>query len=220
MKELISLSHRLSRFVVCGEGNISKKIQDGFMIKASGTSLEDLSETDIVRCDFTGKQVDNFSKKPSLETSFHTWFMGFKEINFVAHTHPTNTLKILCSGDIKQFSENRLFPDQVVFNGQKSCVVPYANPGEELSEKIKKHVSEFMENSGYFPKLILLQNHGIICAGTSSKECIFSTEICEKSAEIYLGSRSISEKINFINPTDVQSILNDKNEIYRKSRIK
>jgi ribulose-5-phosphate 4-epimerase/fuculose-1-phosphate aldolase len=220
MKELISLSHILSRFVVCGEGNISKKTQDGFIIKASGTSLETLSEEDIVSCDFTGKQIDNFSKKPSLETSFHTWLMGFKDINFVAHTHPTNTLKILCSNEIKVFSENRLFPDQVVFNGQKSCVVPYANPGEELSEKIKRYVSEFIEDSGYFPKLILLQNHGIICAGSSSKECIFSTEICEKAAEIYLGTRILSEVINFIDPADVQSILSDKNEIYRKSRIK
>ena len=71
----------------------------------------------------------------------------------------TNTLKILCSDKAWEFASFRLFPDQIVFNGKKSCLVPYAKPGLELTEEIKKCVDEFIKKEGSLPKLILLKNH-------------------------------------------------------------
>ena len=71
----------------------------------------------------------------------------------------------------------RLFPDQVVRNGAKSCVIPYATPGGKLLDAIEKSVNTFIQKV-LLSRLILLQNHGIIVASTSIK-IYASTMMCE-----------------------------------------
>ena len=153
-----------------------------------------------------------------MELGFHTFLLGFDGINYISHTHPTNTLKILCSDMCELFSSNRLFPDQVVFNGVKSCLVPYAKPGDDLTNIIKINVNEFIDREGYFPKVILLENHGIITCGKTIDECIISTDICEKSADIFIGSLSLG-KINFLTDLESKDLVNDKNEKYRQKLL-
>ena len=163
MDNLLELAHMLGSYAICGEGNVSMKDDDCFWVKASGTSLDTLSKADLVACKMSGVPFDSLGLKPSIETGFHAWLQReFDAIKFVAHTHPPRTMEVVCSEQIHSFAEHRLFPDQVVRNGAKSCVVPYAMPGKPLLEAIKKSVTEFIEKEEYFPKLILLQNHGII----------------------------------------------------------
>jgi len=219
IKELIALSTQVSKYCVGMEGNISSKNKDTLLIKASGAKLSNLTESDLVEFDFNGHQLSNFSKKGSMELSFHTFLLSFKDVNYISHTHPTNTLKILCSSLDKKFAVKRLFPDQVVFNGVKACLVPYAKPGIELTNLIKKHVSEFISEEKYFPKLILLKNHGIIACGKTIDECIIISEICEKSAEIFIGAVSI-DNITFLTDESVNDLLIDKNEKYRQELLK
>ena len=216
--DLLILGSCLKNYVVGAEGNVSEKLDDGFVIKSSGTTLKHLSSDDLVKCDFNGKQLNNFNKKPSIETGFHSFLLQKPRVNFVAHTHPTNTLKILCSNSelISEFANKRMFPDQVVFNGEKSCIVPYAHPGIELCKNVETSVEEFIQDNGYLPKLILLVNHGIICVGSSTKECLISTEMCEKSAEILVGSKSLGQ-CTFISNDKVEQVKTDTNEIYRNN---
>jgi rhamnose utilization protein RhaD (predicted bifunctional aldolase and dehydrogenase) len=77
-----------------------------------------------------------------MELGFHKYFLSHDDINFVVHTHPVNCLKILCTKLSKKFSNKRLFPDQVIFNGEKSLLIPYVTPGVELEEKIIELVEE------------------------------------------------------------------------------
>jgi ribulose-5-phosphate 4-epimerase/fuculose-1-phosphate aldolase len=127
-------------------------------------------------------------------------------------------MKILCSKKSKKFSKFRIFPDQVVFNGIKSCLVPYATPGDDLTKIIIKRVTKFIKNEGYFPKLILLKNHGIITCGVNENECVIITEICEKSAEIFLGSQILGETI-FLKFKKIRELSKDIREKYRKSKL-
>jgi L-fuculose-phosphate aldolase len=213
--DLLSLSISLSNFVVGMEGNISKKTNDGIIIKASGSNLRSLKENDLVSFDFNGNQIDNFNKKGSMELSFHLYLLNEYNIKYVSHTHPTNTLKILVSNKIYKFANKRLFPDQVIFNGKKSCVVPYSSPGKPLTESIKINVKKFIDEEKYFPSLILLKNHGIIVCGNSIEECIYGTEICEKSAEIFLNNF----KCDYLSENEINELINDEQEKYRKSLL-
>lgn len=218
IENLIILSREMSKYCIGMEGNISGKSDKGLLIKASGSKLSNLTEKDLVEFDIDNKQISNFSKKGSMELGFHTFLLGFDGINYISHTHPTNTLKILCSNMCELFSSNRLFPDQVVFNGVKSCLVPYAKPGDDLTNIIKINVNEFIDREGYFPKVILLENHGIITCGKTIDECIISTDICEKSADIFIGSLSLG-KINFLTDIESKDLVNDKNEKYRQKLL-
>ncbi len=216
MDELLELAHAIQPFTICGEGNVSCREEGSLLIKASGTNLDGLGYDDLVRCGMNGKPYEDEEKKPSMEVSFHAWILNtFPQINFVAHTHPTNTNKILCSERIFSFAKRRLFPDQIVRNGARSCVVPYATPGKPLRKAIEESIITFMGSEGYFPKLILLQNHGIITAGTSSKDCIASTLMCEKSAEVYIGSRSMGG-ITYLTKEQIAEVDKSPDEKYRR----
>ena len=155
-----------------------------------------------------------------MEVSFHAWILKtFPEINCVCHTHPTNTIKILCSSRIHDFAYRRLFPDQVVRNGTRSCVVPYATPGLPLREAIKTSIEEFMERYEFFPKLILLNNHGIITASASIQEATVSTLMCEKSAEIFIGAKMLNN-IQFLTQEEVAAVDTNPSEKYRRELYK
>lgn len=218
MSEIFELAKEISDYTICGEGNVSVRVgENTFLIKASGTSLHTLSEEDLTLCNTNGAQIELLHKKPSIETSFHAWIMKtFPDINFIAHTHPPHTNKILCSEAIYDFAKYRLFPDQIVRNGIKSCVVPYASPGKEILRLVEKYVSKFLDNEGYFPKLILLQNHGIITASTSKKNCVFSTLMCEKSAEIFIGAKLLGD-VNYLTDQEVADVDTCPSENYRRN---
>ena len=147
MDELLELSYCVSPQTICGEGNVSMREEgDTFLIKASGTTLDTLDYEDLVRCDLDGNPLPDEEKKPSMEVAFHAWFYRtFPDINFVSHTHPTNTVKILCSSRFSTFGSQRMFPDQVVRNGARSCMVPYATPGPLLKDAIDIHLTEFIK---------------------------------------------------------------------------
>lgn len=217
-EDLIKLSTKISKFVVGFEGNVSKKSQDIITIKASGKKLSDISSNDFINYNFNLKQLNNFSLKGSMELDFHSLFLSYDDINYVCHTHPTNTLKILSSDKINEFANKRIFPDQVIFNGPKSCVIPYVQPGIKLKEIIKEKIENWVLLYNELPKLILLQNHGVITFGRSIDECIIKTEICEKSAEIFCGSQLLGE-IKFLTENNIDELINDEKEKYRFKKL-
>jgi len=216
VEQLKILSKFSSKFCVGMEGNISGKVSDtNFLIKASGSKLKYLGCDDLIEFNLNGDKISNTNKIPSMELGFHMYLLSFNNINFVSHTHPVNTLKILCGKKSIDFSENRIFPDQVIFNGPKSCFVPYAMPGEKLNTLIRKSVDLFIQKEGYIPSLILLENHGIITFGKTIDECIISTQICEKSAKIF----ESLEHPKYLTDEEIYEIHTDKKEKYRKSLL-
>jgi ribulose-5-phosphate 4-epimerase/fuculose-1-phosphate aldolase len=220
MSEILELAREISEYTICGEGNVSVRTgENTFLIKASGTSLHTLSEEYLTLCNTNGAQIDLSHKKPSIETSFHAWIMKtFPGINFIAHTHPPHTTKVLCteSSILYDFADYRWFPDQIVRNGIKSCVVPYAPPGEAILKLVEEHVTEFVDREGFFPKLILLQNHGIITASASKKDCAAATLMCEKSAEIFVGAHALGG-VKFLTKQEVADVDTCPNENYRRN---
>jgi L-fuculose-phosphate aldolase len=211
--ELAYMAKSLEKYVVGVEGNLSARTEDGFCIKASGKSFQDIKNLDglsISFCDTRGTCVGG--SKPSMEVEFHTLLYKLNpNINFIAHTHPINCLKILvCKEDTDKFANERYFPDQVIFNGVKSCVVPYAKPGKMLAQEISYATKE----SGFVvPEVFLLRNHGIICCGKTAKQCVIATEICEKAAACF--SRTATP----LTKKEIEELINDKEEQFRKNLI-
>ena len=201
----------LSQFVVGTEGNVSLRTSNGFDIKRSGTRL---AECDLISCDISGAALQQNTGKPSMEVAFHSMIYRNSDYTFIAHTHPTNVLKILCSEEriVRLFAHQRLFPDQVVFNAQSACVVEYGTPGVELATAIDKAARECPS----FPSLFLLRNHGIICCGYSMEEVLVMTEICDKAAEVFLGSVNTS----FLIYGQRVAIVDHDGELYRRHSIR
>lgn len=208
--DLVYLAGQLSKFVVGSEGNISKRTLEGFNIKASGESFSRLNINSFVNCDIAGNPLVNQTNKPSIETSIHAWIYKNSSYKYIAHTHPTNLLKILCSNYTERFAEQRLFPDQVVFNGAKSQVIPYAMPGKPLLTCLENMIR------GNIPNLLLLKNHGLICCGESIREIVTMTEICDKSAEIF-SSIIAMNSTSFLTEDNIKEINQSDDEAYRRN---
>ena len=84
-------------------------------------------------------------------------------------------------------SKQCYLPDEVVVCGRSSVWVPYTDPGLPLAKAIREGVQQHMQEEGLPPKLVLLQNHGIIALGATSEAVLAITLMAEKAAAIFVG---------------------------------
>jgi len=239
--ELIELGHQLGQehrgLAILGEGNISAKLSDDrFAVKASGSALATLTERDVTVCD-TGRvlailecenpndeavetdllaaRVDSSAKKPSLEAMFHAILLSESGVQFVAHCHPLNANRVLCSPRAAEFAEYRLFPDHVVYCGARSVFVPYADPGLPLAREIARRTRKFREKTGSAPKLIVLENHGTIALGSTMQSVLACTMMAEKAAAIFVGAATVDGP-KYLSAREVERIATRKDEAHRR----
>ncbi|MGB7328641.1 MAG: class II aldolase/adducin family protein [Rubripirellula sp.] len=239
----------LSRFLgeeqrhlaILGEGNTSAKVDaDTFLVKASGSCLETLSGDDVVTCRFDallpmldeaeltdqdiedrllGCRVDESAKKPSVETLFHAYLLSLPSVEFVGHTHSIPVNQVLCSPLAEKFATNRLFPDEIVCCGSRSVFVPYTDPGLQLSQVIREKVTAYIGEYGAPPRVILLENHGLITLGKTAGAVKAAMLMAHKAAEIFVGAASLGGPV-FMSDADVHRIANRIDEHYRQQALK
>ena len=243
-KELLELSHELGaehrQLAILGEGNTSARCDDEtFLVKASGSSLATLKETDLVECRFAsllpmldrddlgdpeiedslfGSRVDPSARKPSVEALFHAYLLTLPGINFVGHVHSIAVNRILCSPRARDFAERRLFPDEIVCCGGTSVLVPYTDPGLKLSQMIRQGCEAFIERHGTNPRLILLENHGLIALGSTPAAVKAATYMADKAARIFAGAAALGGPV-FLDASQVDRIANRTDEHYRQRAL-
>ena len=242
-EELLKLSRELGkpehRLAILGEGNTSAAVDEKtFFIKASGAELRTLRRDQLVRVRFDGilpmldqeldqvqtrdtllaARVDPRSSKPSVEAIFHAWLLGQEGVKFIAHTHPTEVNKILCTERAKDFSERRLFPDQVVYCGPKSLLINYVDPGAKLAGAIRDRWNQFVVEDGYTPRLILIANHGLIAVGSGPEAVLAATLIAVKAAEVFMGACALGDPV-FMDSKEVFRIHSRLDEHYRQKQL-
>ncbi len=241
---LLTLSHNLGaehrQLAILGEGNTSTRLSDhSFLVKASGSSLGTLREEDAVECRFdallplldlteaTYEAIDETlfacrmhrgAKKPSIEALFHAWLLSLPEIGFVGHTHPVAVNAILCSPLAESFATRRMCPDEVVCCGPASVFVPYCDPGLALAQAIRDRTNAFIETAGTLPRVILLQNHGIITLASTAAGVEAATYMAVKAAQIFAGAVPLGGPV-CISPEQIDRIANRGDEHYRQRAL-
>ncbi len=244
IQSLLEVSHQLGgehlRMAILGEGNTSVRLDDySFAVKASGSNLASLKESDITRCAFErllplldvptatdveidqallAARLDSADKKPSIEALFHAYLLTLPHVSCVGHVHAIAVNQILCSPRARDFAEKRTCPDEIVMCGVESVFVPYAEPGLELSQAIRREVVSFVKRTGRDPKVILLQNHGIIAVGSSPKAVWASLLMAEKAAEIFVGAAALGGPV-FLTPAQGERIAGRPDEHYRQKML-
>ncbi|MFL5728717.1 MAG: class II aldolase/adducin family protein [Cytophagaceae bacterium] len=182
---------RLSKFAgerfdltQAGGGNSSVKLNDGTMlIKASGFLLSEVTEekgyskldNEALKNIFSSfspesikdkRQRESYSKelvekatitgypRPSIETLLHSLLQ-----KFVLHTHPVLVNAITCRSNWQSIL-SLLFPEAVF--------VSYKTPGVDLALMLKQELNKNTD----LPKIVFLQNHGIIVSSDDAEEII------------------------------------------------
>jgi rhamnose utilization protein RhaD (predicted bifunctional aldolase and dehydrogenase) len=245
LARLLDLSHQLGRedrrLAILGEGNTSVRLSDeAFVVKSSGSNLATLSESGVSECRFGtlipllsaeamtdvaideilfASRVSTDAKKPSVEAIFHAYLLTLPGVNFVGHTHPVAVNALLCSKHARTFATRRLFPDEIVCCGVESVFVPYTDPGLKLSQAIQSAVADFIQRLSRPPRVILLENHGMIALGGTPEAVLAATLMAVKAAEIFLGAAAISGEPQFLTDEQVERIAGRPDEHYRQKAL-
>lgn len=151
-------------------GNTSIKDGAAMWIKASGTELANGEDPSIFvavdrqaalaeaggagdgTCAATVLDPTN-TMRPSIETTFHALF----DWKVVAHTHSVATLSHAVTPEGRAVAKDKLAGLPVAF-------APYRKPGLPLTTEIQAAITAETQ-------VVVLENHGLICAASSVAEC-------------------------------------------------
>lgn len=243
--DLLWLGHQIGRdprgLVVLSEGSVSVRIDDNrFMVKSAAASLADLTQADLTECNteemirilemplldagayermIREAQINPASQPPASESPIHAWLHTVPGVNFVAHCQPEALLEILCSPAVSRFADHRMFPAEVTFLGTQVISIPYADPGTPLAREIRsKYQASQRRTLARPPRLILLQNYGVIAIGPDAKSVLATVLMAEKSARIFIGASRLGGPI-FLPPQHVARLESRLDEGPRASAI-
>jgi rhamnose utilization protein RhaD (predicted bifunctional aldolase and dehydrogenase) len=225
-------------YAILGEGNASARIDAGsFWVKASGAEMRTIDASGFVQVSFdrvlamlqAGKITDAEVKKgleasrldpaatarPSVETVLHALALKLDGVNFVGHTHPTAVNAVLCSQNAEEAIAGRLFPDEIVYCGPAPVYVPYTDPGVPLARAVRDAIDGYLDEYRETPKVILMQNHGLITLGKTASEVENITAMYVKTARVILGTYALGGP-HPMTPEAVARIHTRPDELYRR----
>lgn len=220
LTELVTVSRELGdpcrEYVTLGEGNTSAAIDaQSFWIKASGVPLQGIRPEGFVAVRHRDLVKTSRGSRPSIEALFHSILLQVPGVRFVGHTHPTSVNRLLCSRRSRALLQGRLFPDEVVYCGTAPVYVPYADPGVPLARAIQRGVQAFRRRYHETPRLILLENHGIIALGQTARDVLRITTMAVKAADILWGAALLGSA-RYLTNAQARAIARRPDEQYRR----
>jgi len=245
LSQLVALSRHLgdpaNDYVILGEGNTSARADaETFWVKASGRQMDgigadgfvrvrfapvlelleanDLSDSDV-KAGLEAARVDPAATvRPSVETVLHALALQLDGVGFVGHTHPTAVNAILCSQQAVEAIAGRLFPDEIVVCGPAPVYIPYTDPGLPLARAVRDALQAHLVEWGEPPKVILMQNHGLIALGRTAQEVENITAMYVKTAHVIVGAYALGGP-RFLSMQAVERIHTRPDELYRRRKL-
>lgn len=245
LEQLVTLSNHLGEpdrdCAILGEGNTSGRVDDKtFCVKSSGSELRTITAGGFVQVVFeriltlldgpalTDQQVkDGLTAAkadpsapghPSVETLLHAQLLCLEGVNFVGHTHPTAINALTCSTAFPDIYQGRLFPDEIVLCGVAPLLVTYTDPGIPLARHIRDLLRIYQDDYGQPPRVILMQNHGVIALGHTAKHVEDITLMAVKTARILQGAAAAGGP-RYLSAHDVARIHTRPDELYRRQKL-
>jgi rhamnose utilization protein RhaD (predicted bifunctional aldolase and dehydrogenase) len=244
LSRLITLSRELANpafdLAILGEGNTSVDCDDGtFWVKASGSQLSTISERGFshVRGEHVLKLLDNWQlddpgvaeglkkslvdpkmSKPSVETFLHALCIYEAKAKWIGHTHPISVMSILCSKEGARPFTQHIYPDEIVGCGEMPAVVPYVDPGLTLARAVRDELRRYLDKFGIAPKLILMENHGMVALGQSPIDVMSISLSADKWARTILGTFTLGGP-RYLTEQQAKRIESRPDEAYRRKQI-
>ena len=180
-------------------GNISVRIEDGWLMTPSGSTMGNLDPAKISKLDNEGNHVSG--DKPTKETFLHVvMYEERTQTGAVVHLHSTHSVAVSCLAGIDESNVLPPITAYYVMKIGKLPLVPYFPPGDlDLAKAVREMASEH--------HAVLLANHGPVVAGKSLESAVYATEELEETAKLFLLLRN--EKTRFLTPKKM-AVLNDR----------
>lgn len=161
-------------------GNISAKLEDGWLLTPTGSSLGTLDPARLSKLDWQGNLISG--DKPSKESFLHLAMYEERaktNIGAVIHLHSTHSVAVSVLDDVDPDDVLPPITAYYVMRVGSLPLVPYFAPGDmQLADAVRRFAGKH--------HALLLANHGPVVAGSSLAAAADATEELEETAKLFL----------------------------------
>ena len=165
-------------------GNISVRLEDGWLMTPTNVSLGRLDPARLAKLDAAGRFISG--DPPTKESFLHrAMYEERREALAVVHLHSTHSVAVSALADIDADDVLPPITAYYVMRVGRLPLVPYHAPGDlNLADAVRKLAGKH--------HAVLLANHGPVVAGASLDAAANAIEELEETAKLFLllrGSR-------------------------------
>ena len=188
--------------VIWTGGNVSQRVDGGFLIKPSGVMYPELTAESMVLCDLDGNVIEG-TRAPSSDTAAHAYvYRNMPEVGGVVHTHSNYA----CGFAAAQKPIPCVLTAIADEFGGDIPLGPFAIIGDD---SIGRGIVKTLD--GHRSPAVLMRQHGVFTIGKSGKDALKAAVMCEDAAK----SVSIAMQVGTPNklPNDVIDALYNRYQI-------
>ena len=186
--EMATLSRSLFErgFSVGSAGNISARLDDGFLMTPTNSCLGFLEPAKISKLDAEWRHVGGDA--PSKEVFLHRAIYETRPgAGAVVHLHSTFATALSCLADIDPDDCVPPLTPYVVMRVGQVKLLPYVRPGDaRMGELIRALGGRFAA--------VLLANHGPVVSGADLRATVFAAEELEETAKLIVVLRGLKTR--------------------------
>jgi ribulose-5-phosphate 4-epimerase/fuculose-1-phosphate aldolase len=159
-------------------GNISARIEEGWLLTPTNSSLGRLDPERLSKLDWNGNLISG--DPPSKEAFLHRAMYDVRAgAGAIIHLHSTHSAAVSCMDGLDHSNCIPPLTAYYVMKIGKLPLIPYHRPGDRSLEKTirdlaKRHCA------------VLLANHGPVVSGSSLDAASFAMEELEETSKLFL----------------------------------
>ena len=159
-------------------GNISVRLNDGWLMTPTGSSMGNINPNEISKLDSEGNLLSG--KNPTKESFLHIAMYDQRpQTGAVVHLHSTHSVAVSCLADVNKKNVLPPITAYYVMKIGRLPLIPYFPPGDiNLAKAVREMASEH--------HAVLLANHGPIVSGKTLEDAVYATEELEETARLFL----------------------------------
>ena len=173
-------------------GNISVRMEDGWLMTPTGCSMGNIEPEKISKLDINGKLISG--DPPTKESFLHlAMYEKRPQDSAVVHLHSTHSVAVSCLDEINPKNVLPPITAYYVMRIGTLPLIPYFPPGDiKLAKGVREMASEH--------HAVLLANHGPVVSGKSLQDAVYATEELEETAKLFLLLQG--HKTRFLNSSE------------------
>jgi ribulose-5-phosphate 4-epimerase/fuculose-1-phosphate aldolase len=199
LRETISRTARslFDRGLTSGSsGNLSVRINDGWLMTPTGSTFGDLAPERISLLGGNGELLSG--DPPTKEHFLHmAIYRRRPQAGAVVHLHSLHSVAVSCLADI---DVDNILPPITAYYVMKIGrlpLIPYFPPGDH-------GLAEAVEEKAALHRAVMLANHGPVVSGKNLEDALYAAEELEDTARLYLLTRNLP--VNYLNDEQIAEL--------------
>ncbi len=159
-------------------GNISTRLEDGWLLTPTNSCLGELDPANLSKLDWNGNLVSG--AKPSKEYFLHlAMYQKRPQSGAIVHLHSSYAAAVSCLDGLDPASCIPPITPYFVMRVGQLPLLPYFRPGDKaLATEIGKHADK--------RAAVLLANHGPVVSGNDLDSAMYAIEELEETSKLML----------------------------------